>query len=279
MLSIASRFLIAVHRVGRWGSDENARHGQWSLETRVIRHLTLSTWALVSGVGETDDAPTGGIIAKTGLTPIDLAQNSAQAVLKGIPFIGESLSQFIFGPLQDIRWHRLEQTLGEIGEAVKKGGQVDTEEFVALLEKVGPQVARETNEQRRRFFRDLLISAAKEQSASPKWADANLAADLIGEIEPPGLAILAAVGSCVEQAIFLSSQPSPRVFDGSGAFTEQTDTCYLIDYGWPVVEEWVHRLRERRLVGYGSSDARGGFGAVRLTGLGQFLVQWGMRTD
>jgi hypothetical protein len=48
----------------------------------------------------------GSGVAGTALTRGDLALNSAQALLKGIPYVGESLSQFIFRPLQDIRWRR-----------------------------------------------------------------------------------------------------------------------------------------------------------------------------
>jgi hypothetical protein len=43
-----------------------------------------------------------------------------------------------------------------------------------------------------------------------------------------------------------------------------------------VIEEWVYRLKERRLLGLGSVSG-GSFGAVRLTALGYFLVEWGMR--
>ncbi len=152
---------------------------------------------------------------RNGADAADVVQNSAQALLKGIPVIGESLSQFIFGPLQDIRWNRLERTLGEIGEGVKKGGRVDTEEFVALLEQVGPRVAREASERRRRFFRDLLINATAVPSGSPKWADANLASDMIAAIDPPGLAILAGVSSFPRNDnANMSADPSPHLFNG-----------------------------------------------------------------
>lgn len=48
----------------------------------------------------------------------------------------------------------------------------------------------------------------------------------------------------------------------------------VIDYDWPVVEEWTRRLREKRLIGFGSSDARGDFRGVFLTELGKMLVEW-----
>jgi hypothetical protein len=43
---------------------------------------------------------------------------------------------------------------------------------------------------------------------------------------------------------------------------------------WPVVEEWTHRLREKRLIGFSSTDARGGIGGVFMTELGKMLVEW-----
>ena len=43
-----------------------------------------------------------------------------------------------------------------------------------------------------------------------------------------------------------------------------------------MIEEWARRLREKRLIDFISVDARGGFGGVRLTALGQFFVKWAM---
>ncbi len=214
-------------------------------------------------------------IGGTGLTHGDLAQNTAQAILKAIPVIGESLSQFIFGPLQDIRWRRLEQTLGEIGKAVKEGGRVDSEEFIALLEQVGPRVARETSERRRQFFRDLLINATAVPPGSPKWADANLVSDMIASIDPPGLAILAGVSRFPRNDnAKMSSDPSPHVFNGRTPQGQQPVESYALDYGWEVLAEWVWRLKEKRLLGLGSVSGQS-FGALQLSELGEFVVKWG----
>jgi hypothetical protein len=49
---------------------------------------------------------------------------------------------------------------------------------------------------------------------------------------------------------------------------------YPLDYGWEVLQEWVWRLKERRLLGLGTGSGRG-FGAVQLSELGYFLVRWG----
>jgi len=56
-----------------------------------------------------------------------------------------------------------------------------------------------------------------------------------------------------------------------------TEVFHLINYDWPVVEEWTIRLREKRIVGLSSSDARGGFGGLQLTDLGRSVVEWAQR--
>ena len=51
----------------------------------------------------------------------------------------------------------------------------------------------------------------------------------------------------------------------------------VIPYQWPVVEYWARWLRENRLIGYASHDARGGFGDVAVAELGAFLLRWVLR--
>jgi hypothetical protein len=56
-----------------------------------------------------------------------------------------------------------------------------------------------------------------------------------------------------------------------------------LPYTWVVLEEWVRRLREMRLISIGSHagnpDAPGGegFGGLALTELGGLLVRWTVR--
>ena len=226
----------------------------------------------------TDQMPNRG--PEVRLTRKDIAQNTAQSLLKAIPWVGEALSQFIFGPLADLRMKRVERTLAELGEAIHESGgkaRVDTEEFANLLEKVLPQVSRSVNEERRAILRNLLINAAYVDPGSPKWDHADLAAELVGEIDTPGLAVLAALSKCKSLNNFMSSQPSPRIFDGGTEFTKPTQICNTINYDWAVVEEWTRRLREKRLIGFNSVDARGGFGGLQLTDLGRAVVQWAQR--
>jgi hypothetical protein len=155
-------------------------------------------------------AKTSGELAPAGVTRADVSLAGFQAMIKAIPFIGEPLNHFIFGPLAEARWRRYEQTLREVAEAVGSQAHVATEDFVALLEKVGPRVAREVSERRRGFFRDLLINAATVEPGNVRWADANLAADMIVEIDPPGLAILAGVNQYPrDDNATISADPSP----------------------------------------------------------------------
>ncbi len=221
-----------------------------------------------------------GNLPNVRFTRKDIARNTAQSLLKAVPWIGEALSQFIFGSLEDLRMKRVERTLAEIGEAIHSGGvkaRIDTEEFANLLEKVLPHVSRSVSEERRAILRNLLINASHVEPESPKWDEANLAAQLIAEIDTPGLAVLAALSKCKSLNNFMSSQPTPRIFDGGTEFAKPTEAFYTVNFEWPVVEEWTRRLREKRLIGFGSSDARGGFGDLQLTDLGRVVVAWSRR--
>ena len=73
----------------------------------------------------------------------DYSINAFQAILKGIPYIGASLEQFIFGPLNELRMKRIETTLSEIAEALKNKSvnpDLSNEDFINLLESVAPDM-------------------------------------------------------------------------------------------------------------------------------------------
>ena len=113
------------------------------------------------------------------LTSGDYAHNVLQAAIQAVPYIGGSLSQFIFGPLTELRFKRIEQTLTEVAEALEIKGVVSSvanEDFAALLESVLPDLGRSTNEERRQRYRDLLIKSAQLQHGSVLWQDATLGA-------------------------------------------------------------------------------------------------------
>lgn len=215
------------------------------------------------------------------LTKSDVAANTAQALIKAIPAFGDALEQFIFGPLVELRWKRVERTLAELAEALHKTHIVGltTEEFVNLLESVMPKIGRAVNEERRLRFRDLLINAAKLEPGSSAWEEANLTAELIDTIEGPGLAIIAALGKCKSERNTITSRPTSAVYDGEAEIVNPKGPCFRIAYEWPIVEEWARRIQEKRIIGFMSVDARGGFGGVYLTELGKFFVRWAIKNE
>jgi len=222
------------------------------------------------------------------LSARDYSANTMEALLKGIPYIGETLRQFIFGPAAERRMRRVERTLAEIGqrlEALGATSAVDSEEFVGLLEISVPKIARAVSEDTRERFRDLLLNAATLPPGSPEWRSAELAEELLSEIDAPGLAILAVLGRCPEAVqpsegpvpnTSLVSRPVPQLVVGEFDYANPGEVQRPIGYDWPVVEEWTQRLREKRLLHFHASDARGGFVSIYLTALGQLLVRWAL---
>jgi len=65
------------------------------------------------------------------LSARDYAANTIEAILKGVPYIGETLAQFIFGPGAERRIRRIERTLAEIGERLKPESCVKRDDVMA----------------------------------------------------------------------------------------------------------------------------------------------------
>ena len=113
------------------------------------------------------------------------AENAARALLELIPGIGPSLSQFIFGPLDEVRARRLEGILLGVAQELKRIGATDavtSERWVALLEEVAPSAARAVSEERQERFRDLLVNAAARREEDPTLATGILAAEILREL-------------------------------------------------------------------------------------------------
>ncbi len=221
----------------------------------------------------------GRVGEPTDLSKKEHAVNAARAILKGIPYIGSTLEQFAFGPLEELRMRRIETTLAEVAEALKKCGpdcHVATEEFVNLLEEVLPELSRATNEEKRKCFRDLLTSAAFLDAGEAAWEQAVLARKLLTDLEAPALATIAALANCdAAEPVALVSRPKPQlVAESEFDWDNPVEESWVIGYDWPIVEEWCQRMREMRLITFGSVDARGGFGGIGLTPLGRLLVRW-----
>jgi hypothetical protein len=215
----------------------------------------------------------------TNLTRKEESVNAVRAILKGIPYLGETLDQFIFGRLDELRFKRFESTLTEIAAMLKESKRdprVDSEQFVELLEAITPSLVRATRNEKRERFRDLLLNAATLPPDSAEWEKAKLAGQLLAELEAPALAVLASVAHYIgAQPASIVSLPRPQVVNQeSFSWDSPSPGLLVIDFDWSVVEEWMRRLREKRLIGFQSHDARGGFGGVYLTELGKMLVEW-----
>jgi len=207
----------------------------------------------------------------------DYGVNAVQAIVKGIPYVGASLDQFIFGPLQEKRLRRIEATLHEIANSLGETESIKmvSEEFVTLLELVAPELSRSVGENKRERFRDLLFKAAHTCADPTQWAEANLAASILNEIDEPGLCLLAAVGRTKRHhPVTIASVPCPQVAVGEFNYESPGEPQHALPYQWPVIEYWATKLRDQRIILFQSQDARGGFGHVILGPMGEFLIEW-----
>jgi hypothetical protein len=204
-----------------------------------------------------------------------------EAGLLAIPHIGHALAHFIFGPLAELRWKRVEATLNEIAARLgdEKAKSVVSEKFVNLLENVLPDLSRATDEEKRKRFRDLLTNAAEHALTSNGWEEAWLAAELLKKIGTPGLVILSELAKLDKgETATLASRPVPQLARGSSFdYDNPPAPQRRIPFDWQVVDYWTQQLRENGLLFFHSGDARGGFGNIYLTDRGWFLVKWMLR--
>lgn len=211
--------------------------------------------------------------------------NAGQAIIKGIPYLGGSLEQFIFGPLNELRMRRFEYTLTEIAENLRERNcpiYVENEYFVNLLESIAPSLSRSLNEERRKCFKNLLLNVAQTQLEDSTWEEAKLASHLLDTIDGPGLAILAAIYKHESDAVYLFQESPPN----------NLNIISDMQYEWTVIKEWAIRLKEMRIIIYEKAseileDNNPGpdpptkepydeqeIKIVFLTDLGKLLVRW-----
>lgn len=209
-----------------------------------------------------------------------MALIGGEGLLSLVPYIGSTLAKFTFGVLTERRIDRIENTLAEVMEMVGEDVAKDAvnENFANLLEKVYPELSRAADEEKRQRFRDLLINAAKLPADSSEWGAAVLAADLLKEIDTPGLVILAAFALLDEgETALLTAYPVPQLLRGVEPrdFDPENpgEPQHVIPYEWDVVDYWYRRLGELRLVVKGS-HRRDTYERVCLYDLGKFLVKW-----
>ena len=72
------------------------------------------------------------------LSTAERKTNAIRAGMKLVPYIGSTLEKLIFGKLDELRWKRLEHTLTELANQMKRSGveasTIDSEQFANLLE-------------------------------------------------------------------------------------------------------------------------------------------------
>lgn len=201
---------------------------------------------------------------------------AARGFFKAIPYIGSALDHFYSGPSQELKAKRVEKTLKEIGEKLNElGKKIESiEEFTNLLESVAPDLCRATNEEKRKYFRNLLFNASTLPPGSSKWDDANFARELLNDIDPPGLALISAILHCkMTEKCYLVAKPVPHVRKEINEVSFSGKFKNPIPYQWVLVDEWALRLKEKRLIHY-TSGGDNYIGGIRLTQLGRHFIDW-----
>jgi hypothetical protein len=219
------------------------------------------------------------------LTRRDHVANVSRALLSGLPYIGPSLDRLIFGGMDELRWKRVERMLADLDASLKAReippGAVEREEFGDLLERVVPRVYRAESEEKQRRFRELLLRSAALPSGDSEWESARLASELLDQLEAPGITILGAladVASRGEAQIrwWVLASPEPQVFsppEENASHFDTTDLQHALGYAWAVIDTWMRRLVDLRLV-TGQRERDTAWTHVSLTSLGSFLVSW-----
>ena len=198
-----------------------------------------------------------------------------QAILKGVPYIGEPINHLIYGRLEELRWKRIERTLNEVAEKVKQLGYEPkvNERFVRILEGTIPTVAKETLEEKRTAYVSFLANSINVDS-DEKEEEARLVSETLEELSAVALAILAGANKA-NGTFSVVSHPTPQVF--AGKFDENKpedqDIFHQLNYQWPVVEVWTRRLKDQRIITYGSHGKYGFHGGGVML-LGKLVNDW-----
>ena len=217
------------------------------------------------------------------LTKEDHKRNLAKSLIKGLPYIGSSLDQLVYGNQDERRWLRLEKTLQEIEEGMKArkipAKEILKEEFDHLLRLTAGKLGDATNEDKRERFRDLLLNSVSLPEGDREWESARLAGELLNQLEGPALHILSglvAEGALEKELRTVLRLPQPQITNYHVRSQEQFDATEVnrpLDYEWAVVDAWMSRLVELKLIS-GQSCAAKAWTNVALTALGVFLTKW-----
>ena len=209
------------------------------------------------------------------LSKVEKENLTFQAILKGVPYIGEPINHLIYGRLDELRWKRIEKTLNEVAEEIKKCGSSPeiNERFVNILEQSLPSIAKETIERKRLAYVSFLVNSANVKS-DEKEEEAKFVSEILNELPSVALTILAGANKA-KGSFSIVSHPKPQIF--AGKFDERNiedqGIFYEINYQWPIVEEWARRLREKRCITYGS-HGRYGYHGGAIMPLGKLINDW-----
>jgi hypothetical protein len=209
------------------------------------------------------------------LSKVEKRNLTFQAILKGVPYIGESISHLIYGRLDELRWKRIEKTLNEVAEEIKKCGVSPeiNERFVNILEQSLPLIAKETIERKRLAYVSFLVNSANVKS-DEKEEEAKFISEILNELPSVALTILAGANRA-KGSFSIVSHPKPQIFAGkfNESNIEDQGVFYELNYQWPIVEEWARRLKERRCITYGS-HGRYGYHGGAIMPLGKLINDW-----
>lgn len=214
----------------------------------------------------------------TNLTPSsqDRNLNALRAGLQLGGPVGSAIERLLFGNADTLRLKRLENTLCEVSDRVRASAEQieELEPLANLIEELAPAIGRETNEDKRRLFRNLLINAAHLTPNDEHWEDGQLAGLILKEISNAGIAILAAIER-VEEAAPADTEFTLKVkYDPVSVIVDEngTNRCLAecaIDYSTPVVQHAVRQMRDADLLAHTRPDDW-----LILSDLGQMVVRW-----
>lgn len=179
--------------------------------------------------------------------------------------------------LDELRWD-LDETRASLTEVQRS--YLRSDQFEELLEMTLRHLSTEPSQEKRRLYGMFLRTLARTPG---EWDEARLIEGLISQIDMPGLVLVTALAALAKgpmKTVTLSSRPTTRVYAADVSIgdiierPEEIAPYREVPFSWPVVQEWAHRLREMRVLGYQSSDGRGGFGGMYLSDLGFMLAKW-----
>lgn len=209
------------------------------------------------------------------LSKVEKGNLAFQSILKGVPYIGEPINNLIYGRLDELRWKRIEKTLNEVAEKIKKidDNPKINERFINILEQNLLTIAKETVESKRLAYVSFLTNSINVNT-DEKEEEAKFLSEVLNELPSVALSILAGANKA-NGPFSIVSYPKPQIF--AGKFDEQDKEnqgiFYEINCQWPIVEEWARRLREKRCVTY-KSHGKYGYHGGSLMPLGILINDW-----